>query len=35
VLSNCFDVLNLNIKSFFILVEWNIIKHKIISVLVT
>ena len=27
VLSNCFDVLNPNIKSFFILVEWNIIKH--------
>jgi len=35
VLSNCFDLLNPNIKSFFILVEWNIIKHKTICVFVT
>ena len=35
VFFNCFDVLNPNIKSFFILVEWNIIKQEIISILVT
>jgi len=35
VFSNCFDVMNPNIKSFFILVEWDIIKQKIVSVLVT
>jgi len=34
VLSNCFDVLNPNIKSSLLLVEWNIIKHKIICVFV-
>ena len=31
--SNCFDVLNPNIKSFLLLVEWKIIKHKTISFL--
>jgi len=35
VFSNCFDVLNLNIKSFLLLVEWKIIIHKIICVFVT
>jgi len=34
VLSNCFDVLNPNIKLCLLLVEWKIIKHKIISVFV-
>jgi len=34
VLSNCFDVLNPNIKSFLLLVEWKIIKHKTICVFV-
>jgi len=32
VFSNCFNVPNLNIKSLLILVEWKIIKHKIICV---
>ena len=31
--SNCFDVLNPNIKSFLLLVECKIIKHKTICVL--
>ena len=35
VFSNCFYVLNPNIKSFLLLVEWNIIKHKTICVFVT
>jgi len=34
VFSNCFEVLNPNIKSFLLLVEWKIIKHKIICVFV-
>jgi len=34
VFSNCFDVLNPNIKSFLLLIEWKIIKHRIISVFV-
>ncbi len=34
VFSNCFDVLNPNIKSFLFLVEWKIIKHKTICVFV-
>jgi len=32
VFSNCFDVLNQNIKSSLLLVEWKIIKHKTICV---
>jgi len=35
VFFNCFDVLNPNIKSFLLLVEWKIIKHKTICVFVT
>jgi len=34
VFSNCFDVLNPNIKSFLLLVEWKMIKHKTICVFV-
>ena len=35
VFSNSFDVLNPNIKSCLLFVEWKIIKHKIICVFVT
>jgi len=35
VFLNCFHVLNPNIKSFLLLVEWKIIKHETICVLAT